>query len=56
MEYEKIEDSYAYKVGYLRGMVKTAIQYLKSGAVHSAQLHLEDGLRTLKMDGDKWDA
>ena len=45
-----MEASDAYKVGYLRGMVKTALYFLHRDRPEQARIHLENGLATLKME------
>jgi hypothetical protein len=46
-----MESSPAYKVGYLSGMARTALYFLYHNKPEAAKHHLEDGFRTLKMEG-----
>jgi hypothetical protein len=48
--YEKIEDSDAFKMGYLKGMVRTTIYMLEKGSPDNAIRHLQDGCRYLKIN------
>ena len=47
--WKDMENSDSYKVGYLRGMTRTALYFLNRGMPDAAKLHIENGLRTLQM-------
>ena len=51
----EMRKSDAYKIGYLRGMIRTAVWLMKRGSHDLALHHLEDGAKEMGFTTDPFD-